>query len=76
MKRKVLQITVLCLLFVGCTQAQSPHTAVPPLHASVLNAPPQVSEVEKQEYELVFCLDATGSMNGLIATAKEKIWDI
>jgi len=26
--------------------------------------------------ELVFCLDATGSMSGLINTAKEKIWDI
>ncbi len=26
--------------------------------------------------ELVFCLDATGSMSGLIHTAKEKIWDI
>lgn len=26
--------------------------------------------------ELVFCLDATGSMKGLIKTAKEKIWDI
>jgi hypothetical protein len=49
---------------------------MPPQEASILNAPPQVSEVEKQEYELVFCLDATGSMSGLIATAKEKIWDI
>lgn len=26
--------------------------------------------------ELVFCLDATGSMSGLIQTAKDKIWDI
>ena len=26
--------------------------------------------------ELVFCLDATGSMSGLISTAKEKIWSI
>ena len=26
--------------------------------------------------EIVFCLDATGSMSGLIGTAKEKIWDI
>ena len=26
--------------------------------------------------ELVFCLDATGSMSGLITTAKEKIWSI
>ncbi len=26
--------------------------------------------------EIVFCLDATGSMSGLIGTAKEKIWSI
>lgn len=30
----------------------------------------------KQNAEIVFCLDATGSMSGLIGTAKEKIWDI
>lgn len=30
----------------------------------------------KPTVELVFCLDATGSMSGLIHTAKEKIWDI
>lgn len=32
--------------------------------------------VEGPIIELVFCLDATGSMSGLIATAKEKIWSI
>lgn len=26
--------------------------------------------------QMVFCLDATGSMSGLIATAKQKIWSI
>ncbi len=30
----------------------------------------------KKNVEIVFCLDATGSMSGLIGTAKEKIWDI
>lgn len=34
------------------------------------------SEDTTQNYEIVFCLDATGSMAGLISTAKEKIWDI
>ncbi len=29
-----------------------------------------------QNAEIVFCLDATGSMSGLISTAKEKIWNI
>jgi hypothetical protein len=28
------------------------------------------------QIEIVFCLDATSSMSGLIQTAKEKIWDI
>lgn len=31
---------------------------------------------EQADIELVFCLDATGSMAGLIATAKAKIWNI
>ncbi len=33
-------------------------------------------ETKKPSIELVFCLDATGSMSGLIRTAKEKIWEI
>lgn len=32
--------------------------------------------VPQPRIDLVFCLDATGSMSGLINTAKEKIWDI
>lgn len=31
---------------------------------------------KSKDVEIVFCLDATGSMSGLIGTAKEKIWDI
>lgn len=34
------------------------------------------TEISSPEIELVFCLDATGSMSGLIQTAKDKIWDI
>lgn len=33
-------------------------------------------KTNSKNIEIVFCLDATGSMNGLIGTAKEKIWDI
>ena len=33
-------------------------------------------EVQTPRVEVVFCLDATGSMSGLISTAKEKIWSI
>lgn len=38
--------------------------------------PVDETDAEKAKVELVFCLDATGSMSGLISTAKEKIWDI
>jgi Mg-chelatase subunit ChlD len=34
------------------------------------------TKTTEAKVELVFCLDATGSMSGLISTAKEKIWDI
>ncbi len=35
-----------------------------------------LNEKPEKSIEIVFCLDATGSMSGLIGTAKEKIWDI
>ncbi|CAL2078340.1 vWA domain-containing protein [Tenacibaculum sp. 190524A05c] len=35
-----------------------------------------ITKKKSQDVEIVFCLDATGSMSGLIGTAKEKIWDI
>jgi hypothetical protein len=34
------------------------------------------SQAVAPQIEIVFCLDATSSMGGLIQTAKEKIWDI
>jgi hypothetical protein len=37
---------------------------------------PAPAPEETPHIDLVFCLDATGSMSGLIKTAKEKIWDI
>lgn len=33
-------------------------------------------QAEKPKVEVVFCLDTTGSMGGLIEGAKQKIWDI
>lgn len=43
----------------------------------VISAPPaSVVLLPQPRIDLVFCLDATGSMSGLISTAKEKIWDI
>jgi Mg-chelatase subunit ChlD len=37
---------------------------------------PQLSTNQKPQIEVVFVLDTTGSMGGLIAAAKEKIWSI
>ena len=37
---------------------------------------PQLSANQKPQIEVVFVLDTTGSMGGLIAAAKEKIWSI
>ena len=35
-----------------------------------------VAVAERQRIDVVFALDTTGSMGGLIAAAKEKIWSI
>lgn len=75
MKIRTLKIAVLFILFAGCTQAQSPQDENQTFATIVL--PEQATVAENQQaYEIVFCLDATGSMGGLIGTAKEKIWDI
>jgi Mg-chelatase subunit ChlD len=56
----------------------------PPPPPRVLNPPPVVAEpeppqrpqVERPRVEVVFALDTTGSMSGLIEGAKRKIWSI
>ncbi len=40
------------------------------------STPPPDDPSDGKQIEMVFCLDATGSMSGLIGTAKEKIWAI
>ena len=42
----------------------------------IVDLPVEKPVIEGPTIELVFCLDATGSMSGLISTAKEKIWSI
>jgi Mg-chelatase subunit ChlD len=41
-----------------------------------LTAAPLGIKVRKPQVEVVFCLDTTGSMGGLIEGAKQKIWSI
>ena len=77
MKNKTLIISVMCLAIASCTNAQNENQTQ--VFASVNTPEAQevaVNQEEQKEYEMVFCLDATGSMGGLIGTAKEKIWDI
>jgi von Willebrand factor type A domain len=46
------------------------------LMAGFAPAAPVPAPVKKPQVEVVFCLDTTGSMGGLIDGAKKKIWDI
>lgn len=45
------------------------------LTSSVVAAPKELPD-KKPQVEVVFCLDTTGSMSGLIEGAKQKIWSI
>ncbi len=69
MKNLVLLISI-PLLLIGCAGEE---TAKP---EDKTDTPALDSREDAPTIELVFCLDATGSMSGLIHTAKEKIWDI
>src|SRR4051794_27940965 len=57
--------TVLCGLALLCATGPAPARADEP--AQKVTAP---------HVEVVFCLDTTGSMKGLIHAAKQKIWAI
>ena len=56
-----------------------PHASV---HGTVRHVPPPddginlIQPVERPRIEVVFVLDTTGSMSGLIQAAKDKIWSI
>ncbi len=70
MNMKWLAVGLICLTAgaVALTpQLQRPSQVVDPV---------QVPPAQRAEIEVVFVLDTTGSMGGLIAAAKEKIWSI
>ena len=69
---KKLFISILCIaVFVGCKKKQNNDKT-----ASTEESQQPTVKIDSKQAEIVFCLDATGSMSGLITTAKEKIWDI
>ncbi|MGZ8916451.1 MAG: VWA domain-containing protein, partial [Methylobacter sp.] len=48
----------------------------PPSAINPVTIPPVAAANQRPQIEVVFVLDTTGSMSGLIAAAKEKIWSI
>src|ERR1700730_7213222 len=46
------------------------------LSGAPADEPPKKEKKRQPQVEVVFCLDTTGSMGGLISAAKQKIWAI
>jgi hypothetical protein len=38
--------------------------------------PVQTTEADRPHIDVVFCIDCSGSMGGVIETAKQKVWEI
>jgi len=86
-EKKAMQITTIlstiAITLFSCNQP-TPNTASQIVNEAINDidyyaGPTETINSEKEKgsnMEIVFCLDATGSMSGLIGTAKEKIWDI
>ncbi|WCO03282.1 vWA domain-containing protein [Psychroserpens ponticola] len=69
---------ILCSLLLNCKNSNEKSADTSKDIAEAIHT---IAKTEKEvkpskNTEIVFCLDATGSMSGLIDTAKEKIWDI
>lgn len=76
MKMNKLSLSVIVALVTfaigfGIIQAGSAHPPVPPVEE-----PPDQLPAGKATLEMVFVLDTTGSMGGLIEGAKQRIWGI
>jgi len=70
-----LAILLMPFLF-SCGEETTVNLATEKQPETTVDIIPTPPVVEGPTIELVFCLDATGSMSGLISTAKEKIWSI
>ena len=73
MSKNLLLCAIVILLMASCKKNSNKKSQDSPT-----NKTEQVASKKEdtKNAEIVFCLDATGSMSGLIRTAKEKIWDI
>lgn len=77
MKQQLFGLALACLTLaaiIGYPQVHNVQAASPPAKV----AAPRVATINAQQprVDLVFVLDTTGSMGGLIQTAKDKIWSI
>ena len=66
-------LTAAAVAFYPALNTSGSVVATTPLHTTQLIDPVRVA---KPKIDVVFVLDTTGSMSGLIAAAKEKIWSI
>ena len=81
MKTRILTLTLFVLTFAGVLVYPEYREALarvtePPGEATPLIPTAQVQPGQRPKIEAVFVLDTTGSMDGLIQAAKEKIWSI
>ena len=81
MRTKVLAIALFTLTLgaaVFYPQLQATSGATPGATPGTMGTQvtPTVAAAQKPQVDVVFVLDTTGSMSGLIQTAKEKIWSI
>jgi Mg-chelatase subunit ChlD len=74
--RKIQILPVIALLIFSCTSNSQEVNNQPNSVLDTLETATIPPETVGRAVEIVFCLDATGSMSGLIETAKEKIWSI
>ncbi|MFD1061740.1 hypothetical protein ACFQ1Q_00680 [Winogradskyella litorisediminis] len=75
LKNKI-SLLVLALILLNCKHSNKIQALNDNKNVAVLIETPKIIPHKTKNAEIVFCLDATGSMSGLIGTAKEKIWDI
>lgn len=73
---KIIKIVMITIVLCSCNSLAQNETTTKTITNTTTSSATTISNSDKPGVELVFCLDATGSMSGLIHTAKEKIWDI
>jgi Mg-chelatase subunit ChlD len=83
MKTKTLAIGLFTATAVTVTCYPAIQEVLAATHRNMIKTPPisvnpdtQINANQRPKIEVVFVLDTTGSMGGLIAAAKEKIWSI